>query len=118
MYETALQCINDANRVVIIQPENPDGDSLASALALESILGEQGKEVASYCAIDMPKYLHFVPGWDRVTNEWTGKYDLAIIVDTVAEALLQKTIHNSFIRSFLMDNSVLVIDHHNTDEER
>lgn len=118
MYETALKCIEDAKRIVIIQPENPDGDSLASALALEHILSDQGKTVSLFCAIDMPKYLRFIPGWDRVENEWSGNFDLAIVVDTVAEALLQKTILISSARSFLMNSPVLVIDHHNTDEER
>lgn len=118
MYDTALKSIADAKRIVIIQPENPDGDSLASALALEAILADQGKSISLFCAIDMPKYLRFIPGWDRISNEWSGKYDLAIIVDTVAEALLQKTIIVPGARSFFEHNPVLVIDHHNTDEER
>lgn len=118
MYDSAKNSINDANRIVIIQPENPDGDSLASALALESILSIQGKEVSLYCAIDMPKYLRFIPGWDRVESDWTGKYDLAIIVDTVAEALLQKALETPGFRSFMETHPVLVIDHHNADEEK
>ena len=46
MYNDAQQHINDSSRIVIIQAENPDGDSLGSALALEEILGDLGKEVS------------------------------------------------------------------------
>ena len=66
MYTTAISQISDAASVVIIQGENPDGDSLGSSLALEELLGEQGKRVTMYCAIDMPKYLRYIRGWDRV----------------------------------------------------
>ncbi len=112
MYDHLKTLIDDAKHIVIVQPENPDGDSLASALALEDILGDLKKEVALYCPIDMPKYLHYVAGWDRVTNEWTGKYDLAIVVDTAAEALLQKTLSDASIRHFLETSPVIVLDHH------
>jgi len=117
MFEVVKTFVNDAMRIVIIQPENPDGDSLASSLALEAMLTEQGKEVVLYCAIDMPKYLRYVAGWDRVINEWDGKYDGAIIVDTAAEALLQKTLVVPGVRHFLDSHPVLVLDHHIESDE-
>ena len=55
----------DAQRVVILQADNPDGDSLGSALALEQILGDMGKEPILYCGVDIPQYLRYLPGWDR-----------------------------------------------------
>ncbi|HSW90699.1 MAG TPA: hypothetical protein VLF64_01740, partial [Candidatus Saccharimonadales bacterium] len=90
MFDKVLPLITTAKRIVIIQGENPDGDSLASSLALEEILSEQGKTITMYCAIDMPKYLRFLKGWDRVTNYFPFDADLAIIVDTAAEALIEK----------------------------
>lgn len=77
-----------ANNIVIIQADNPDGDSLASALALESILGDMGKEPFLYCGVDMPGYLHYLPGWDRVSKDLPGKIDASIIVDTSVISLL------------------------------
>ncbi len=112
MYDQIKQLIDDAQKIVIIQPENPDGDSLASALALEEILGDLGKETSLYCPIDMPKYLHYINGWDRVSIDWNGKYDLAIIVDTAAEALLQKSLSDHSIRQLLESKPVIVLDHH------
>lgn len=118
MYDTVKQRIMSAQSIVIIQPENPDGDSLGSSLALEEILGDLGKQVSLFCPIDMPKYLRYISGWDRVSGEWTGSYDLAIIVDTAAEALLQKTLQTPGARHFFETHPVLVLDHHGElDEE-
>lgn len=112
MYDNAKQLIDDATRIVIIQPENPDADSLGSAIALEEMLSDLGKTVTLFCAIDMPKYLHYIDGWARVFKDWDGKYDLAIIVDTSAEALLVKALGTPGVRHFLETHPVLVIDHH------
>lgn len=118
MFESIKARVEQAQKIVIIQPENPDGDSLGSSLALEEILSDLGKQVSLFCPIDMPKYLHYITGWDRVTGEWTGKYDLAIIVDTAAEALLQKTLATPGARHFFETHPVLVLDHHGElDEE-
>ena len=118
MYDVVKTSIENCKKIVIIQGENPDGDSLASSLALEDLLGEQGKEVTMYCAIDMPKYLRFLQGWDRVVNDFPFNAELAIIVDTAAEALLEKTLSTPSVRSFFESHPVLVLDHHGeTDDE-
>lgn len=114
MYNQIAQEINTATKVVIIQPENPDGDSLGSAIALEHILGDLGKEVSLFCTVDMPKYLRHINGWDRVSSEWTGKYDLAIIVDTASEALLDYSLRIPGLRHFLETKPVIVLDHHSS----
>lgn len=117
MYDAIKTRVTDAKRIVIVQPENPDGDSLGTSVALETILEEQGKQVTMYCAIDMPKYLRYISGWDRVINEWTGQYDLAIIVDTCAEALLVKALETPGFRHFCDSHPILVLDHHNEGDE-
>lgn len=112
MFETAIQSINDVKRIVVIQAENPDGDSLGSSLALEEIIGDQGKAVSMYCPIDIPRYLRYFPGWDRVTSEFDTSAELAIIVDTSADVLLGKTLETPGLRHFLETRPVVVIDHH------
>ena len=92
MFETAKSLITAAQKIIVIQAENPDGDSLGSALALEEILGDMGKSVQLHCPIELPKYLHYIKGWDRVTPELDTTADLMIIVDTTAEVLLSKTL--------------------------
>src|SRR5438270_9763731 len=79
----------EAHHVVIIQADNPDGDSLGSALALEAILGDMGKEPYLYCGVEIPSYLSYLPGWDRVTKELPKNFDASIIVDTSADSLLE-----------------------------
>jgi len=116
MFTPALDILNSANRIVIIQAENPDGDSLGSALALEELLIEAGKEVTLYCAIDIPKYMHYIPGWDRVQKDWPTNCDVAVIVDTSAEALLLQALATPGVRHFLETHDVVVIDHHQSDE--
>jgi phosphoesterase RecJ-like protein len=109
--EALSQIIEAAHEIVIIQADNPDGDSLASALALEEILAELGKNPILYCAIDMPSHLHYLAGWDRVVNELPTKFDASIIVDTSALSLLEQLQSSGKIKS-LAAKPCIVIDHH------
>jgi len=115
MYEEATRLISDAQKIIVIQAENPDGDSLGSSLALEEILSDLGKKVVLYCRINIPSYMHYVKGWDRVVTDFDPSADLAIIVDTSADVLLTKTLAVPGVRSFLESHPVLVIDHHVTE---
>lgn len=106
-----LQELENATRILIIQGENPDGDSLASALALEEILGTAGKTVLLYCAVDIPKHLRFIDGWDRVTSELPRQFDLSIIVDTSSASLLERTLSTEQL-PLLRSKPTIVLDHH------
>lgn len=111
MQEEIKQIIDGAQRVLIIQADNPDADSLASALALESILHEMGKQPLLYCGIDMPEYLKYLPGWDRVSREIPNQFDASIIVDTSAIVLLEQ-LQNSGAQGWVAAKPVIVLDHH------
>ena len=71
MYTKFSNFLKDKEKICIIQAENPDGDSLGSAIALDYLL--DGKDVSLYCPIDVPKYLHYFSDWSRVTNEFDYK---------------------------------------------
>lgn len=114
MFETAKQIIDEANKIIVIQAENPDGDSLGSALALEEILGDLNKDVVLYCPVEIPKYMRYIQGWDRVVSEFDASADLAIIVDTSADVLLTKVLEVPGARHYLESHPTLVIDHHTT----
>src|SRR5258708_6865684 len=105
------RAIDQAEHIVIVQADNPDGDSLASALALEQILGDLKKEVSLYCGVDLPSYLSYVPGADRVTKELPNKFDLTIIVDTASESLLEQ-LKTKGQKSWIAAKPVVIIDHH------
>lgn len=117
MYKKATKNLEAANHVVVIQAENPDGDSLGSALALEEILGDMGKTVTLYCAVDIPKYLRHLKGWSRVTNDFPVKADAAIIVDTMSDTLLSQTLENPAAKQFLETHPVIIFDHHSDVED-
>ena len=110
-YLEIKEAIESAKKISVIQAENPDGDSLGSAIALEQILANLGKEVELFCPVDIPKYLRYFKGWDRVSdNLW--KSDLYIIVDTTSSTLLSKILENPLYKNLLEKNKVVVIDHH------
>lgn len=113
--QEATQLINDARKIIVIQAENPDGDSLGSSLALEEILGDLGKDVVLYCPVEIPKYMRYINGWDRVVTDFDTTSDLAVIVDTTADVLLSKVLETPSVRHFLESHPVLVIDHHTTE---
>lgn len=112
MYEKIIPLITQAQKIIVIQAENPDGDSLGSALALEEILGELSKDVVLYCPVEIPKYMHYIQGWDRVVSAFDASADLAIIVDTSADVLISKVLEARGVRHYLETHDVIVIDHH------
>lgn len=103
--------IKEAEKIVVLQADNPDGDSLASALALEQILGDMGKEPYMYCGVDMPSYLRYLAGWDRVDKELPKQFDLSIIVDTSAIGLFE-SLEKSRQMGQVANKSCIVLDHH------
>jgi phosphoesterase RecJ-like protein len=115
MYDDAIKLVNNSKKIIVIQAENPDGDSLGASLALEEILSDIGKEVVLYCPVEIPKYMRYITGWDRVVSDFDANADLAIIVDTTAEVLLTRVLETPGLRHYLETHPVLVIDHHTTD---
>lgn len=115
MFDEAKNLISKATSIVVIQADNPDGDSLASALALEELLASLGKEVFLYCGIDMPDNVKYMPGWDRVSKDLPNSFDLSIFVDCSFISLLdqlQKTKQISRVRG----KKSLIVDHHASEQ--
>lgn len=106
--------LDAAKKIVVVQADNPDVDSLASSLALEAILESQAKTVVLYCGIDLPSYLHYLPGWGRIVNDMPKQFDASIIVDTSSDSLLEQ-LKKSGAKTWLAAKPSIVIDHHTTD---
>lgn len=111
--EQIEQIVGQAGKVVIVQADNPDADSLASALALEQILGDLGKDTSLYCGVDIPSYLLYISGADRVSSELPKQFDLSIIVDTSSDTLLEQ-LDKTGAKGWLAAKPSIVIDHHKT----
>jgi len=107
------ELVGKAEHITVVQAENPDGDSLGSAIALEHILGGQDKKIELYCAVEIPKYMRYITGWDRVSDEFNPDTDLTIVVDASAKSLLEAA-YKAF--DFTSVPSI-IIDHHPTDED-
>lgn len=105
-----------AQHIVVVQADNPDADSLGSALALEHILGDLGKQVSLYCGVDMPTYLRYLTGWDRVQKDLPKLFDLSIIVDASTYTLLEQ-LQKTGQLAWLNTKPSVVLDHHKTVEK-
>lgn len=110
--EKQRELIASAKTVAVLQAENPDGDSIGSALAMEEILSDMGKTVELHCPVQVPTYLRYIKGWDRITADFPTDADIAIIVDTSAATLMSKTTDDPVAMNFLTTHPVIVLDHH------
>lgn len=86
-----------AKSVLIVMHENPDGDSIGSALALAQILKKQDKKVTVACADKPNRIFSFVPFVDEIKNEigQTNEFVINIPKEGVeVEKLGYKTVDN------------------------
>lgn len=103
--------ISESQKIVVIQADNPDGDSLGSALALESLLESLDKKVFLYCGVGIPQYLHYMQGWSRISSVLPSQFDLSIIVDTSTITLLQHLV-DAGQQGWIASRPCIVLDHH------
>jgi phosphoesterase RecJ-like protein len=75
-----------------------------------------GKSTYLYCAVDMPGYLRYMHGWDRIFNELPSQFDASIIVDASTMTLLEK-LEQSGHMGWLSNKPCIVLDHHQTVEK-
>jgi phosphoesterase RecJ-like protein len=87
---------------------NPDGDSLGSALALSSFLNRIGKKAYVYCKDEVPTYLKFLPGTNKVKvkDKETNIFDCAIILESMNFERMGNIITPSQVKK------IINIDHH------
>lgn len=109
--EQVHKLVDAAQTILVIQADNPDADSLGSALALEAVLGDMQKIVQLYCSVDMPSYLRYMAGWDRVSKEFPRDFDLSIIVDASTMTLLD-VFQNPQTKGVAASKPCIVLDHH------
>ncbi len=113
--QAIASAIAGAQTILVLQADNPDGDSIGSALALEHILGDMGKEVILYCGVDVPAYLRYLSGWDRITNELPRQFDLSITVDVGSDSLFEQLAKSGRMQD-LHAKPAIVLDHHDVEK--
>ena len=105
--------VASAQQIVVLQADNPDADSLGSALALEHILGDMGKDVTLCCSVDMPGYLKHLEGWDRVQKDLPASFDMTILVDASVVSLIDR-LSDATYAGALKHRPFIILDHHAT----
>lgn len=115
IYQTIHQIVSDAKHIVVLQADNPDGDSIASALALESILEDMQKQVTMVCGVDMPQHLRYLQGWSRVQKDVPHSFDASIIVDASTSSLFE-TLQKNNQYQWVLTKPLIILDHHQTSD--
>ncbi|MFA6252996.1 MAG: bifunctional oligoribonuclease/PAP phosphatase NrnA [Patescibacteria group bacterium] len=112
--QAILQEIKQAENILIISHQRPDGDTLGSNLALRKYLSSLGKNVHSFCDSLIPDYLTFLPDSHLIKQDhllFTKKFDLVITVDS---ATLELTGAQHLLEILPQPYRLINIDHHNS----
>ena len=105
-----LKEIKNAEKIVVLTHESPDGDAVGSSLAVKLMLESFNKE-ADVIIPEYSRLFNFLPAIDQVKKEANiKKYDLAISVDCADLKRLAKKEY------FENANKTIVIDHHGSNK--
>ncbi len=101
-----LKEIKEAEKIVILTHESPDGDAIGSSLGMKFMIEELGKEV-DVIIPEYPRMFQFLPGANKIKEDTEiEKYDLAISVDC---ATFKRMAKNEYFENA---KKTIVIDHH------
>ena len=75
--------LKKSKRVLLASHANPDGDAIASLLAMGLALDSLGKQTTFYNESPLPVVYRFLPGVERIQHllDTTESYDTAVILD-------------------------------------
>lgn len=104
--DTILEEINNAETILILAHETPDGDAVGSCLAMKLALEQLGKN-PDVIIREIAKIFDFLPGRDDVKlDSEIQRYDLVIALDC---ADLKRLVGREY---FEKAKKTIVIDHH------
>ena len=107
--DNILEEIKNANTIAILVHENPDGDAVGSALAMELALKQLNKE-ADVIIPEFPKEFEFLPDADKIkAGTDVTSYDLVLTLDCASIKLI-----NNCINYFENAKTKIAIDHHSS----
>ena len=105
-----LKEIKNANSIVILTHESPDGDAVGSSLAMKIILEKLDKK-ADVIIPEYSRLFSFLPNAEEIKKESENKnYDLAIAVDC---ADIKRLVGREYFENA---NKTIVIDHHGSNK--
>lgn len=108
--DNILEKIKNAEKIVILTHETPDGDAIGSSLAMKIALNKLGKN-ADVIIKEFPRVFDFLAGREQVKeNSEIEQYDLAIALDC---ADFKRLIGNEYFENA---KQTIVIDHHGSNQ--
>ena len=73
--------LDGGSSFLLTSHESPDSDALGSMLALASLLESLGKKVSLYCSDNVPAFLRFLPGSEKISSDLGGDFDALVVLD-------------------------------------
>lgn len=103
--------VKEKDTFLLLIHHSPDGDAVASSLALAMGLHSMGKRVDIVCADPIPAQFHFLPWVDKIKYDFlTGDYDVVMTLDCGDS---KRTGFRSRLKDLITKKKILVnIDHH------
>lgn len=107
--DNILEQIQNAEKIIILTHENPDGDAIGSSLAMYMTLQKMGKN-PELIIPELPRNFGFLPKADEIKKQASQEqYDLAIALDAATIKML-----NGCTNYFENAKAKVCIDHHST----
>lgn len=114
-----LDEIKKANKILLNCHRSPDPDSIGSALALQEVLIDLGKEVCVLCPSDeLYENVNYLVGYEKIKKSTNfskfnfDEYDLFITTDSASLSQVSR------LKDFKLNNiKTIVIDHHFTNDK-
>jgi phosphoesterase RecJ-like protein len=109
--EKIIAVIQKYERFLLVIHENPDGDTLATSLAMQIALKKLGKDVQIVSKDPIPKPFAFLPEVKTIKHDFLiGDYDVVIVLDC---GDLKRTGFPDRLKQFARQKKRLInIDHH------
>ncbi|HPM27626.1 MAG TPA: bifunctional oligoribonuclease/PAP phosphatase NrnA [bacterium] len=110
MLERVIGALNKASSILILFHESPDGDAVASSLALGMALEQKKKKVDYICRDPIPKVFSFLPGIEKIRKDCLlGDYDIVCTVDC---GDVRRTGFAERVKEYSKHRTLINIDHH------
>jgi len=104
------EVIHRARRFFLCGHINPDGDSIGSVLALGLVLEIMGKEVIMASPNPIPENLIFLPGVDRITNDFGRLSDIDTFI--MLDCSEPDRLGSEVAELAKTAREIIVLDHH------
>jgi len=113
-----LDRIKDANHILLVSHEKPDGDTLGASLAMAQYLNKEQKKYKHFCYDKPADYFSFLPLIEKMTHNYEQvnlpDHDLVITIDC---GDIQRTKIADDLLKHKARLTIINIDHHQSNDK-